>query len=1196
MSYLEQARDLIKQAGNISVEQLPSAAVDLSALILKEANETLKTYEKKRQKQLKSMVDSKGSKAFALMMTDQCFRSTQWNRIANQLGYLISTWGYPKFLPCSHTLGLKLLRLSQGLLNPFIIPLMQKMLRKEMSDVILPGEKSELFAHLAKRFQNKVRVNFNYLGEAVLGEEEAQARLNYYIKMLQRPEIDYVSVKISSIYSQLNLLSREKTLEVLSNKLSQLYRIAKRSLAIDIYGNKYSKFVNLDMEEFRDVELTMDLFKLVLNESEFKEYQAGIVLQAYLPDSYSFQKDLTQWAKKRLLRGGSPVKLRLVKGANLSMEQVESSVMGWSQAPFLDKKSVDANFKQMLHYAMLKENAESVHLGVGSHNLFDISYALLLREKNQVKEWVSFEMLEGMAPHLQRAIHQISGEMLLYCPVAREEDFSNAMAYLFRRLDESTSEENFLKSSFFLTEGSKDWEQQRDLFLKSFDSIEQLETSSRRQQNRFSDVEFEIPEKFKNDPDTDFSVRQNCLWAEECVNKWKKKKIDPVPLVVNGKEQLLLDSPGIGINPSCPEKIFYYYSCATLDNVETSLQAAKNYEKVWQDVSMREKVHLLHHLAHLLRKKRQDLIGAIVMDTGKIVEEADSEISEAIDFAEYYAFCLKKLYECPEVDLTPKGTVLVLSPWNFPVAILCGGVIGALAMGNCVIAKPAREAVLCGYEVIKIFWEAGFPKQALQFIAGDENVIGDPLVTDRRVDAVILTGSTDTARHLLKARPGLDLYAETGGKNAIIVTEMADRDLAAKEAIHSAFGYSGQKCSAASLLICTEEVYNDVRFMRQLKDAAESLKVGNSWDLDTKVSPLILPPGEKLLHGFTQLEDGERWLLKPKQNPDNPHLWSPGIRTGVSLGNFCHSQELFGPVLSVMKAKNLKEAILIANSTCYGLTSGLHSLDEREKEVWLKSVQAGNYYINRSITGAIVERQPFGGCKDSNFGHGRKAGGPNYLLQFCNWKEKSIPEISINLSQIYNVLQTCSFFKEFTKEEKRIFELSLKQYTHWWRTYFSQRHDEQKLIGQDNYFFYHPYNKIFLRISPEDRAIDIYRLLAMSKICHFSLVVSEPSSSGMIKDITRLKKHLGIEFVKESEESFFARVAKEKNARLRLLSPCPTSWLSKLPLDTVICDSQLLALGRFELVHYFQERSLSQDYHRYGNLGSREDEVRSCIS
>ena len=379
----------------------------------------------------------------------------------------------------------------------------------------------------------------------------------------------------------------------------------------------------------------------MLNQIEFQDYQAGIVLQAYLPDSYDVQKNLTQWAKKRLLRGGAPIKLRLVKGANLSMEQVESSIRGWSQAPFLDKRSVDANFKQMLHYAMHEENAFSTHLGVGSHNLFDISYALLLREKKQVKQWVSFEMLEGMAPHLQRAIHEVSGDMLLYCPVARQEDFSNAMAYLFRRLDESTAEENFLRSSFFLKEDSKDWEQQRDLFLESFEFIDKLDNSSRRQQTRSSEVEIETSKEFRNEPDTDFSIRENVLWIEGIINNWKKKKIDPIPLMINTKELLLLDDPGIGINPSDPEKIFYYYSCANLENIEESLKAAKNYEQSWKDVSMREKVHLLHNLTYLLKKKRQDLLGAIVMDTGKPVEEADSEISEAIDFAEYYAFSLK---------------------------------------------------------------------------------------------------------------------------------------------------------------------------------------------------------------------------------------------------------------------------------------------------------------------------------------------------------------------------------------------------------------------------------------------------------------------------------------------------------------------------------------------------------------------------
>jgi RHH-type proline utilization regulon transcriptional repressor/proline dehydrogenase/delta 1-pyrroline-5-carboxylate dehydrogenase len=292
-----------------------------------------------------------------------------------------------------------------------------------------------------------VKVNLNHLGEAILGEEEAHRRLQIYLDDLARPEVECISIKISTITSQINLLAWDYTLDRLAERLRQLYRTAM-NYQYSLDEKNHDKFVNLDMEEYRDLHLTVELFCKVLNESEFFHYSGGIVLQSYLPDAYSIQQELTQWAMQRVNLGGASIKIRVVKGANLAMEQVEASLHGWPQAPYTQKEHVDANFKRMVIFGCEPKHAQAVRLGVASHNLFDIAYALLTIHEKGVGEFVHFEMLEGMAPHIRRVVQILSKEMLLYCPVAQEEEFQNAVAYLVRRLDENTAPQNFLRHLF----------------------------------------------------------------------------------------------------------------------------------------------------------------------------------------------------------------------------------------------------------------------------------------------------------------------------------------------------------------------------------------------------------------------------------------------------------------------------------------------------------------------------------------------------------------------------------------------------------------------------------------------------------------------------------------------------------------------------------------------------------------------------
>src|ERR1700722_2071500 len=381
MSHIEKAKQILSshRGKPLSLQQREKLAIELAAHMLTEANRTMTGSEKRIQAELSRMMGDPVGKVFTMAMTDQCFRSHNTARIADQLIYLLNQFGIPKYLGWTKRFSLGVFQILGRVFSWFFVPMATFMLRHATARVILPGEKHALKKHMAKRRREGVRLNINHLGEAILGETEAKRRLAVYLEDLQREEIEYVSVKISTIYSQIHLLGWEKTLEVLSARLRELYRVAMRHTFTRQDGTKVPKFVNLDMEEYRDLELTEELFMKVLNEPEFLHHSAGIVLQAYVPDSHGIQKELTEWAMQRIKKGGASIKIRIVKGANLAMEQFEASFHNWPQAPYRKKSDVDANYKKMVSYGCEKQHAQAVHVGVASHNLFDIAYAMLLR-------------------------------------------------------------------------------------------------------------------------------------------------------------------------------------------------------------------------------------------------------------------------------------------------------------------------------------------------------------------------------------------------------------------------------------------------------------------------------------------------------------------------------------------------------------------------------------------------------------------------------------------------------------------------------------------------------------------------------------------------------------------------------------------------------------------------------------------------
>ena len=1195
---IEKAKSLIQnvKGKNLSLTERKDRAISLAALMLEEAQRIQTSAEKKQQNQLAGMMHDPIGTVFTTTMTDQCFRSHRTQRIADQLVYVINSLGIPRYLSTSKKLILKTFAAIGRKLSSIAVPLTIKMIRKETNNVIIPGEEGPLKEHMEKRRKEGVRINLNHLGEAILGEKEALERMQMYLNDLANPDVEYISVKISTIFSQINLLSWEHTLTVLADRLRQFYRTAMKHRYVRKDGVSIPKFVNLDMEEYRDLQLTVALFRKILDEPEFYQHEAGIVLQSYLPDSYVIQQELTVWAMQRLAQGGVPIKIRIVKGANLAMERLESALRLWQQAPFTNKADVDANYKRMMTYGCQKEHAKAAHLGIGSHNLFDIAYALLLRAENGVENEVGFEMLEGMADHMRRVVQKLSGDMLLYCSATTKEEFQNAVAYLVRRLDENTGPENFLRQAFDLKPGTIEWEHQAKLFSDACLATNRLSYSPRRKQNRQNEIYVSNPEKeFQNEPNTDWSLNQNRRWAEKILRNWSSKPHPPVPIVIDGQMITSQGNIGVGEDPSFPGQILYHYTLATKEHADQAITAAKNYESTWSKTSIKERMQLLSNVANEMRAHRDDLIGAMVADTGKTVVESDIEVSEAIDFAEYYRKNLNEWHQLPDIQWKAKGTVLVAPPWNFPCAIPSGGILGALAAGNCVIFKPASEAILVGWHLVQLFWKGGISRQALQFITCEDQPVGSLLVTDPRISAIVLTGATATAKQFLRMRPDLDLIAETGGKNTMVITGMSDRDLAIKDLLYSAFGHAGQKCSACSLAILEAEVYDDPHFLRQLKDATESLTVGSPWDLKTKVNPLIHAPHHVLMRGLTQLEPGEEWLLEPQPHPLNSNLWSPGIKLGVKPSSFTFQQELFGPVLGLVRANSAEDAFTIMNQTPYGLTAGIHSLDEREQESWLSRIDAGNCYINRTITGAIVQRQPFGGCKDSSFGKGSKAGGPNYLVQFMQPEQISLPTEQDPLNEKVQKLSKIIDQNPLFASDKHLWASSVGSYAFYWNEYFSKSHDPSLVMGQDNLQQYIPHPNMILRGQQGDSTINLLLTAAAALTCGANLEIYLEEDS-----LVNQFKEWGIHHffpVKHASNAEFSNIVKQRKIkRIRLLKHPPKDVLTELAKAAChLHVDPVMANGRLELLHYLREVSISRDYHRYGDLGIREGEKRSPL-
>ena len=1121
--------------------------------------------EKNEQHMYGTMVTTPSDKKFIVRMLDETSQVRDTQKLALRVKELIDQYGIPKFLGAGdHFLFWMYQKFAyKPLFNWLAVPIIKWRLRRDTSRVIIDAARPHLTQHLATRFEQHIGQNVNLLGEVVLGDGEADKRYYSYLEALKEPDINYISVKISGIYAQTHALNYKECFPELVRRMSELYQTAIDYPYTDADGVTKPKFINLDMEEYKDAHLTMKLFKDVLSLPQFKNYEAGIVVQSYLPDAWDFQSELLEFAKARVEAGGSPIKMRIVKGCNLDMENIVSDLRGWPNPVRPNKTEVDANYLHIIERGLKPENAKVLHIGMASHNLFTISYAYLLTEMYQTpKDCFCFEMLEGMANHVWRAQRKLGNHVILYTPVVKKEHFLNAISYLVRRMDENTAPDNFLTHSFSLKPDTPEWKELQEQFINAYNMKDTITHIPTRTQDRNKPYIGQEPQdEMINEPDTDFDRFCNQQWVERIFDKWKStgkmnyekagwgdwKPGDTLPTQIGNELVYNDDKVNYFDRSQEGDVLVCEMSRANKAQVEQILDIADKDGGGWRDTTIEERHRIMYKAANILGQMRGDLIGSMCAITGKTVEEADVEVSEGIDYCRFYTTTMKKFAALDDIVMKAKGTVLVLSPWNFPCAIPCGGVVAALASGNTCILKPATVAAPVAWLFAKAFWEAGVPKEALQVIIADREAT--PLLTTSPViKHIILTGGTETAQQIEHINPLVPLSAETGGKNVMILPAKGDRDHAIMNACRSAFGNAGQKCSACSILLVERSVYKDPEFMEKLKDCASSLKVGGVWNAGNIVGPMITNHNEKL-EKACQLEPGEKWLIAPEFVDEKKYILKPTVKINVKPDSYTFRTELFAPLLAVTPFDTLEEAVDLVNSLDYGLTSGLQSLDEQEQKYWKNHIKAGNLYINRGITGAVVNRQPFGGMKLSAFGQGLKAGGPNYCTQFMYITDK--PGSTTDYKQSY----AAWYEKEF-KHARNI---------------------QPKIRGEQNVFRYLPVDGgMVLRLFGDETLEQVQMVQLAAQTVGTQLIVSMDAANPLFAQLEDEKKQENMAAFLESIKNY---------GRVRVISSRMPDVVREAAAnyDKYIACAAPVKDGRIELALYIQEQSIANEYHRYGS-------------
>jgi RHH-type proline utilization regulon transcriptional repressor/proline dehydrogenase/delta 1-pyrroline-5-carboxylate dehydrogenase len=849
---------------------------------------------------------------------------------------------------------------------------------EHMARIFIAGATvEEAVPRLADLWKHGKAWSIDLLGEATISDREADRYRDRCLEaltilgresaswpshpLLERDHLGAVprvqlSLKISALSPHLDPIDPEGSYQSVAARLRPILDLAMRLPASLIF----------DMEQAETKTLLVEMFTRLFEEPSYKVYPyAGIALQAYHRETARDIDDLLTWVRKR----GVPITIRLVKGAYWDSDTIRYRQRGWPVPLFEHKGETDANYEALTQRILAQTSL--IRPAFGTHNLRTLAHIEAVAESlGLAPETWEYQMIFGMAEPFQHAVMQQGRRLRLYTPVG---DLLPGMAYLVRRLLENTSNESFLRKEYVESQS-----------LSTLLAPPALEELSQKLSSHHTE--------FRNESQRDFSQADSRGAMQQALAQVRsqlgRQWMSPVGLHLSGP---LVESR----NPRRPDEVVARFASASAEDVEQAVRWAVQSRESWRDTPTEQRVKIMSAAAALMRNRRDELAAWEIVECGKPWREADADLAEAIDFLEYYAADWHRLAspkrlgqepgELNEQLYSPRGVTAVISPWNFPLAIPTGMVSAALVTGNPVIFKPSERSPMMGYWLTEILREAGVPEGVLCCLPGGPE-IGRLLVHHPDIVTIAFTGSKDVGLGILKdagtLMPGQQMVkrvlAEMGGKNAIIVDETADLDDAITGVVSSFTGYAGQKCSACSRAIVHASIYES--FLNRLKEAVLSLKVGNPEEPGTQVGPVIDRRAQSKIQEYIEIGKKEARLLVEGTGTGPGWLIGPTVFADVASTDRVAQDEIFGPVLAVMKAASFEEALTLANATAYALTGGVYSRSPANLELARQRFDVGNLYLNRPITGALVSRQPFGGHRLS--GVGAKAGGEEYLTQF----------------------------------------------------------------------------------------------------------------------------------------------------------------------------------------------------------------------
>jgi len=883
--------------------------------------------------------------------------------------------------PPGVNLGLRAGGFAKGMATKFFASRIESMAEK-----FIAGEDArDALPKLKKLWSRGIAFSVDLLGEACVSDAEADMYRTRYLDLIEslpkevnswsedpRLERDHlgpvprtnVSIKISSLAARTDPIDMPGAIDRLMDNLKPILEAAQKN----------NVFINFDMEQFELKDLTLELFMRCCDEFNFP---AGLAMQAYLRSGDEDAKRIVEWSK----RTGRQVTVRLVKGAYWDYETIHAEYMGWPVPVWSRKQDTDACFermtKQFIEATPRTTGEGGVKLAIGSHNVRSIAVAMALMEKHQLPpEALELQMLHGMADQLKATAEQRDMRIREYVPVG---EMIPGMAYLVRRLLENTSNESWLRAGF-LEDASM------DALLKSPHESHASDPGVERIRK--------APERHNLTPAIAGVGDERPFFSESTRDFSDQDQVETFRRAIESAQVPDIDN-----------------DAATEADATKAIDVASRAFPSWRDAEPRLRASVVAKAAQLMRDRRDELSGIVIKENGKDWRDADGDVCEAIDFCEYYARMAVPMFEgtrlgnfIGEFDqffYQPRGVATVISPWNFPLAICCGMTSAALVTGNTVVCKPAEQTAGIASVMCDIFWQAMAsgtgdstvnPKEVLQFLPGRGETVGAALVRDPRTAIIAFTGSKAVGLDIIKTAGVTTeeqsqvkkVVCEMGGKNAIIVDASADLDEAVLGVRKSAFGFQGQKCSACSRVIVVDSAHD--QFLERLVESTRSLIIGDALDPGTDVGPVIDQEAKQKIEEYIEIAKGEGKLELAMDVPDGleakvgkPFV-GPHIFSGITREHRLANEEVFGPVLAVMRVKDFDEALEVANSSSYKLTGGVFSRKPSHLERAKREFRVGNLYLNRNITGALVGRQPFGGFGMS--GVGSKAGGPDYLIQF----------------------------------------------------------------------------------------------------------------------------------------------------------------------------------------------------------------------